>query len=43
MLYWNQFIGGLVNAFTKLDKMPKDRSVFYPAFLYNREFQEEMI
>ena len=38
-----QLIGGLVNAFTKLDKMPKDRSVFYPAFLYNREFQEEMI
>ena len=38
-----QLIGGLVNAFTKLDKMPKDRSVFYLAFLYNREFQEEMI
>ncbi len=38
-----QLIGGLVNAFTKLDKMPEDRSVFYPAFLYNREFLEEMI
>lgn len=32
MLYWKQFIGGLVNAFTKLDKMPGDRLVFYPAF-----------
>ena len=36
-----QLIGGLVNAFTKLDKMPKDRSVFYPAFLYNWKFQVE--
>ena len=25
----------------KLDKMPKDRSVFYPAFLYNWKFQVE--
>lgn len=25
-------IGGLVNAFTKPDKMPEDRLVFYPAF-----------
>lgn len=41
MLYWKQFIGGLVNAFTKLDKMPEDRSVFYPAFLYNWKFQVE--
>lgn len=32
MLYWKQFIGGLVNAFTKLDKMPGDCLVFYPAF-----------